>query len=92
MIAILALTLAAGGGLKEPVKILAAGAPIDVELGHAAPLFADFDGDGLEDLAVGQFGQGRLRIYKNVGQHGAPRFEQHAWFTAAGGEGSIPSG
>ena len=28
---------------------------------------ADFDGDGLKDLLVGQFGHGKLRIYRNSG-------------------------
>src|SRR5262245_58207393 len=37
-----------------PVKIEAKGGPIDVEIGHAAPFYGDFDGDGLNDLLVGQ--------------------------------------
>jgi hypothetical protein len=87
--------LIAGGllplDLRAPVRIEAGGRAIDVEHGHAAPLFADFDGDGLEDLAVGQFGGGKLRIYENVGLRGAPRFDEFKWFTADGSEGTIPS-
>ena len=35
---------------------MSAGAPIDVTVGHAAPYVIDFDGDGLRDLLVGEFG------------------------------------
>lgn len=70
----------------------AAGAPIDVDLGHAAPLFRDFDGDGLEDLLVGQFGDGLLRVYRNVGRRGAPAFDRFEWFQTQSGPGSIPAG
>ena len=40
-----------------PVRIQAAGKPIDVTVGHAAPYLHDFDGDGLRDLLVGEFGK-----------------------------------
>lgn len=70
----------------------AAGAPIEVDLGHAAPLFRDFDGDGLEDLLVGQFGDGMLRVYRNVGRRGAPAFDRFEWFRTQSGPGSIPAG
>jgi hypothetical protein len=78
--------------LKAPVRIEAAGAPIDTEVGHAAPEFTDLDGDGLRDLLVGQFGGGKLRIYRNIGSNSAPAFGEHEWFTAGGVEGTIPSG
>lgn len=61
--------------LAPPVKIESAGKPIDVEIGHAAPFVADLTGDGIEDLLVGQFGGGKLRIYKNVGATGKPKFD-----------------
>src|SRR5581483_9577431 len=32
--------------LRPPVRLEAAGKPIDVDVGHAAPFFADLDGDG----------------------------------------------
>src|SRR5262249_50018475 len=49
--------------LAPPVKILAGGQAINVDIGHAAPFFADIDGRGVKDLLVGQFGDGKLRIY-----------------------------
>ena len=43
--------------LEVPVRITAAGAPIDVTTGHAAPYLIDFDGDGVRDLLVGEYGE-----------------------------------
>ena len=40
----------------DPVRIKAAGQPIDVTTGHAAPYLYDIDGDGISDLLVGEFG------------------------------------
>ena len=42
--------------LGNPIRIRAAGAPIDVTVGHAAPHMRDMDGDGVRDLLVGEFG------------------------------------
>lgn len=39
--------------LATGIKLEAGGAPIDVEVGHAAPYFVDFDEDGTKDLLVG---------------------------------------
>lgn len=78
--------------LAPGVRVVAGGEPIDVDIGHAAPYFGDFDGDGLNDLLVGQFGDGKLRIYRNVGTRGEPKFDRFTWFAAGDGEGRVPSG
>ena len=70
--------------LAEPFLAKAAGEVIKVDTGHAAPTFADFDGDKIPDLLVGQFGEGKLRIYKNVGTAKAPKFDKFEWFMADG--------
>jgi len=77
--------------LAAPVKVLAAGKPIDVAIGHAAPCLGDLLGEGKPQLLVGQFGEGKLRIYRNVGDKGF-RFDSFDWFQAGGGEGKVPAG
>jgi hypothetical protein len=84
--------LAAASDLQSGIKLEAGGAPIDVEVGHAAPCFADFDDDGLKDLLVGQFGDGKLRIYKNVGSNGQPKFDTFTFFQAGGDDATVPYG
>jgi hypothetical protein len=79
------------GDLAPPVKLMAGGKPIDVDVGHAAPFVADFAGDGVRHLLVGQFGGGKLRIYRNAGTAAEPRFDAFTWFRAGGAEGSVPA-
>jgi hypothetical protein len=78
--------------LAEPFLATAGGKVIKVEVGHAAPIFADYDGDGLKDLLVGQFGEGRMRIYKNVGTRNQPKFDKFEWFQAGGQIAQVEAG
>jgi hypothetical protein len=79
--------------LDGPVQIMADEKPIDVQRdGHSAPFVGDFDGDGVNDLLVGEFQDGRLRIYRNLGTKAQPRFDQYEWFRAGAELGKIPSG
>lgn len=89
LVALLAAMVGAGE-LDAPIPILADGKQIDVEhSGHAAPFVGDFDGDGRKDLLVGEYYQGRLRIYRNVGTNVAPRFEKFSVFQDGTPEGCI---
>ena len=67
-----------------PFQLQSGVTPISVDIGHAAPLYVDFDGDGKRDLLVGQFGGGRLRIYKNKGSDTDPVFDGFKYFQAGG--------
>lgn len=78
--------------LAEPVRLQAAGKPIDTEIGHAAPFVCDFDGDGIKDLLVGQFGEGLLRIYRNEGTNSEPNLAAGIKFKDGKEDGRIPSG
>jgi hypothetical protein len=79
--------------LSPPVQIRAGEQPIDTDVGHAAPFVADMNGDGKRDLLVGQFGDGALRIYTNIGTNELPKFEgKFEWFMAGGVKGKVPFG
>ena len=78
--------------LAAPVRIEAAGKPIDTEIGHAAPFVCDFNGDGLQDLLVGQFGQGLLWIYINEGTNTEPKLAAGVKFKEGKEDGRVPSG
>jgi hypothetical protein len=78
--------------LLPPVRVEAAGKPIDTAVGHAAPFVADFDGDGVKDLLVGQFGDGILWIYRNVGTNAEPKFAAGVQFKDGNPDGRVPTG
>lgn len=78
--------------LEPPVRLEAAGKPIDTEIGHAAPFVYDFDGDGIKDLLVGQFGQGLLWIYRNEGTNSEPKLAAGVKFKEGAEDDRVPSG
>ena len=78
--------------LAPPIPLLAGGQPINVDMGHAAPFVADLNGDGHLTLLVGQFGEGRLRLYPNVGTRNDPKLDQFEWFKVDGKVVSVPFG
>jgi len=78
--------------LEPPVRLEAAGKPIDTENGHAAPFVYDFDGDGIKDLLVGQFGDGLLWIYRNEGTNSEPKLAAGVKFKEGKEDGRVPSG
>ncbi len=74
------------------IRLKADGKFINVDSGHAAPFVYDFNKDGKRDLLVGQFKQGRLRIYLNIGTDIKPQYDKEQWFKSGGDFGKIPSG
>lgn len=80
------------GELLPPVRLEADGKPIDTDIGHAAPFVGDFDGDGIKDLLVGQFGNGILWIYRNKGSNASPTLSAGVKFKEGKEDGRVPTG
>ncbi len=81
----------AQGELAEPFPVQTGGATLDVKLhGAAAPCVVDFDGDGANDLLVGEKYGGRLRIYHNFGASDRPRFDGYSLFKEGMPAGCVP--
>ena len=83
-----ALALGAPTEFQPPVRLEADGSPVRVESpGYAAPCWADIDGDGKKDLLVGQFHDGKIRVYKNLGDG---KLAAGQWLKADGAVAEIP--
>lgn len=89
VIALVSLSVVSVGPepFQKPFAIKAGEVTINVDIGHAAPFMVDMDGDGKRDLLVGQFGGGKLRVYRNIGSDETPAFSEFTWF-----DGVVPSG
>ena len=61
-LAVMVSAASAADVLEKPFRLIAKGKAIDVTVGHAAPCIIDFDGDGVRDLLVGEFGRGSFPI------------------------------
>jgi hypothetical protein len=55
------------------LPVLADGKPLKVPGGHANPVIADWDGDGLWDILSGS-ADGGVYWFRNIGKLGAPKF------------------
>ena len=80
------------GQFEEGVKLTAAGEPIDIEIGHLVPSTADWNGDGAKDLIVGQFKDGRIKVFLNEGTDTAPELGAEKMLTAGGNTISMAAG
>lgn len=81
-----------GDELAKPFLALADSGPISVDTGHAAPYLYDWNRDGKQDLLVGQFGEGKLRVYVNRGSSGKPSFKDYFYVKAGTSDLSVPAG
>ena len=96
---VLTVALLAAGALGQtpvfdpPVAIQANGVPINVGYGgNASPFVVDWDGDGRQDLLLGQYNLGKVRFYRNVGADTAPRFDEFEYLQADGADISLSYG
>ena len=73
---------------EPPVRLQAAGAYVRTEApGYASPTWHDVDGDGHADLIVGQFHDGKMRVFRgsNNGE-----LQKGAWLQAEGDVAQVP--
>ena len=77
---------------QPPMRLGVGGKPIDTAIGHAAPFVGDFDGDGVRDLLVGQFGEGLLWVYRNEGTNQQFKLATGAKFKDGNKDGRVPTG
>ena len=92
LLLLVASVFAGESELLDPVRIEADGKPIDTDVGHAAPFVGDFDGDGVRDLLVGQFGEGILWIFRNEGTNAKPVLAEGVKFKGESPDGRVPTG
>lgn len=92
LITTLLLSLSGAGELREPFLASAQGKPISAPVGHLGPIMHDVDADGLLDLIVGTFDPGDIRVYRNVGKPGSPKFDGFVRVKASGKEILVESG
>ena len=73
---------------EQPVRLMSAGAPISTEEpGYASPAWYDVNGDGRNDLVVGQFKDGKMRAYHQA-EDGS--FGEGAWIMAGEEAAEVP--
>jgi hypothetical protein len=80
--------LCSAAEFQAPLRVMADGAAVRVESpGYAAPCCADIDADGKKDLLVGQFAQGKIRVFKNTG---TKELAAGDWLQAEGKVAEVP--
>ena len=72
----------------DPVRLKAGTEYVRVESpGWAAPCWFDVDRDGKKDLVVGQFHDGKMRVYRNLGDG---KLAEGRWLEAGGEVAKVP--
>jgi len=86
---VIASTSTAGAvEFEAPVRLFGGDDAVRVESpGYAAPCWADIDADGKKDLLVGQFNNGKIRVYKNLGNN---KLASAEWLQAEGATAQVP--
>lgn len=82
------VSAAVAADFQKPVRLKGGDEFVRVEgPGWAAPCLADIDRDGKPDLLVGQFNQGKIRVYKGLGDM---KFAAGEWLKADGQVAQVP--
>jgi hypothetical protein len=92
-VGIAAISIAQTPIFDEPVPIVANGVPINVGVGgNASPFLIDWNGDGKQDLLLGQYYLGKVRFYENIGTNFNPVFSDFVYLQADGADISVSYG
>ena len=85
---LLPATVSSAVEFNKPVRLKGGDEFVRVESpGYAAPCWDDIDGDGKKDLLVGQFKDGKIRVFKGLGGEKLARGE---WLKAEGKVAKVP--
>jgi hypothetical protein len=69
-----------GFDLERPRLLEAAGEPLVLPgVSGVSPCVGDWNGDGLDDLLLGDCRAGGLRLYRNIGTCTAPKYAAAEW-------------
>jgi hypothetical protein len=69
---------------KPGKYIQANGSNLHPDIADAAPCIADWNGDGLKDLLIGEQYYAKIRLYLNSGTNAAPVFTSFSYIKADG--------
>ena len=77
-----------GPSFAPPQRLEAQNDVVKVEApGYAFPCWADATGDGVPDLVVGQFNEGKMKVYPNLGEG---KLGAGVWLQAEGKVAQVP--
>ncbi len=78
----------AAADFEKPTRLVAGDKAIRVEApGYACPAWVDLDGDGKNELLVGQFNQGKIQVFTHQSGH---QFAPGTWLKAEGKVAQVP--
>jgi hypothetical protein len=73
---------------ERPVRLMSGNKAVRVDSpGYAAPCWVDLKGNGHKQLLVGQFAQGKIRIFEHLG---GEHFGPSQWLRAEGTVAEVP--
>ena len=78
--------------LAAPVPLEADGAPIDSgpSYAHSGPLFLDLDGDGIQELLVGNF-KGTVEVFRRDARSASPAWKADGRLQIGGEDLTVPN-
>jgi FG-GAP-like repeat len=88
VLAVVTSTVLPAAEFQAPVMLKGGDKAVRVEApGYACPCWTDIDGDGNKDLLVGQFANGQIRVYRNLGDL---KLAEGEWLQAGGEVAAVP--